>query len=247
MPKSYGWPVQPGTEFGGYRIEAVQREDAGAAVLLARDPREGHAVALHVAGEPPEALSTVRFLERAHRLGSVAHPHLLGVYGARTLEGRAVAVAQAPPGRRLDEVLAHGPLRPARATRIARQVASAIDALEEAGAESPPLTPERIWVDGAGDAHLDGLDARIGLLTSPPAASSSAALARMVSDMTARVPRRLNLALERAHDGAYLAAGQFAADLRTVEALTERRRRETAIAVALVVASLVAAVLVALW
>src|SRR5687768_15556181 len=121
MPKSYGWAVQPGTEFGGYRIEAVQREDAGAAVLLARDPLEGHAVALHVAGEPPGALSTVRFLERAHRLGALAHPHLLGVYDARTLEGRAVAVAQAPPGRRLDELLADGTLGAARAVHLARQ------------------------------------------------------------------------------------------------------------------------------
>ena len=133
--------MQPGSEFGGYRIEAVQREDAGAAVLLARDPLEGHAVALHVAGEPPGALSTIRFLERAHRLGSVAHPHLLGVYDARTLEGRAVAVAEAPPGRRLDDLLAEGPIGAGPATRIARQVASAVDALEEAGAEPPPLTP----------------------------------------------------------------------------------------------------------
>ena len=163
------------------------------------------------------------------RIGSarVAHPHLLGVYDARTLEGRAVAVAQAPPGRRLDELLADGPIGAGAATRIARQVASAVDALEEAGAEPPPLTPERIWVDGAGDAHLDGLDARIGLVTLAPAASSSAALARMVADMTARVPRRLNLALDRARDGAYLSAGQFAADLRAVEAVAERRRRET--------------------
>src|ERR1700754_3592036 len=102
--------VQPGTVFAGYRIEGVEREDAGAAVLRARHPREGHPVALHVAGEPPGSLATVRFLERAHRIGTVEHPHLLGVYDARTLEGRAVAVAQAPPGRRLDDVLAQGPL-----------------------------------------------------------------------------------------------------------------------------------------
>ncbi len=237
--------MQPGSEFGGYRIEAVQREDAGAAILLARDPLEGHAVALHVAGEPPGALSTVRFLERAHRLGSVAHPHLLGVYDARTLEGRAVAVAQAPPGRRLDEVLAEGPIGAGSATRIARQVASAVDALEEAGAEPPPLTPERIWVDGAGDAHLDGLDTRT-LVALAPAASSSAALARMVADMTARVPPRLNVALTRAHDGAYLSAGQFAEDLRTVEALGQRRRRETALAIAVLAAVLVAVILLTL-
>ena len=72
-------------------------------MLRAQGPREGRAVALHVAGEPPGALSTVRFLERAHRLGAVEHPNLLGVYDTRTLEGRAVAVAAGaarPPARR---------------------------------------------------------------------------------------------------------------------------------------------------
>src|SRR3954465_888114 len=103
--------VQPGGEFGDYRIEAVEREDANVAVLRATEP-EGRAVSLHVAGAPPGppapgrlpgrappgSLSTVRFLERAHRLGAVDHPHLLGVYDTRTLEGRAVAVAEAPEG-----------------------------------------------------------------------------------------------------------------------------------------------------
>ena len=235
--------VQPGTEFGGYRIEAVQRGDAGAAVLLARDPLEGHAVALHVAGEPPGALSTVRFLERAHRLGSVAHPHLLGVYDACTLEGRAVAVAQAPSGRRLDELLAAGPIGAAPAVRIARQVASAVDALEEAGAEPPPLTAERIWVDGAGDAHLDGLDTRIGLAAMPPAASSSAALARLIAHMTPRVPGRLDTILTRALEGAYLSAGQLAEELGEMEASAARARRSAALA-ALVTALILAAVLI---
>jgi hypothetical protein len=238
--------VQPGTEFGGYRIEAIEREDAGAAVLIARNPQEDHSVALHIAGEPPGALSTVRFLERAHRLGAVAHPHLLGVYDARTLEGRAVAVAQAPPGRRLDELLADGPLATAHAVRIAHQVASAVDALEEAGAEPPPLTAERIWVDGAGDAHLDGLDARIGLAVTAPPASSSAALARMIADMTPRVPGRVDTILERARDGAYLSTGQLAQDLRAAEAQAAQRRRRAAVVTAVVVALIVAAVLLAL-
>lgn len=235
--------VQPGTEFGGYRIEAVQRGDAGAAVLLARDPLEGHAVALHVAGEPPGALSTVRFLERAHRLGSVAHPHLLGVYDARTLEGRAVAVAQAPSGRRLDELLAAGALGAAPAVRIARQVASAVDALEEAGAEPPPLTAERIWIDGDGDARLDGLNACIGPAAMLPAASSSAALARLIADMTPRVPGRLDTILTRALEGAYLSAGQLAGELGEMEASAARARRSAALA-ALVTALILAAVLI---
>ncbi len=127
------------------------------------DPHEDRIVALHVArsrsGRSPPCASW------SACAGSAAstHPHLLGVYGARTLDGRAVAVAQAPPGRRLDAVLADGPIGSVPAVRIARQVASAVDALEDSGAEPPPLSARRIWVDGAGDAHLDGLDGSGGL------------------------------------------------------------------------------------
>ena len=75
--------MQPGGEFGGYRIDAVEREDSNVAVLRATE-REGRAVSLYVAGAPPGSLETVRFLERAHRLGAVDHPNLLGVYDTRT-------------------------------------------------------------------------------------------------------------------------------------------------------------------
>jgi hypothetical protein len=234
--------LRPGSELAGYRIEAVEREDAGAAVLRARDPLDQRAVTLHVAGEPPGALSTTRFLERARRLGAVEHPHLLGVYSARTLEGRAVAVAQAPPGRRLDGMMAEGPLGTTPTVRIVRQVASAVDALEGAGAEPPPLTAERIWVDGAGDAHLDGFDARSGIGMVQRAPSSSAALAGLIGDMTTDVSAPLRAVLTRALDGAYLSAGQLADALRDVEAGAARRRRDVAVAIA-VLATLITAVI----
>jgi hypothetical protein len=220
--------VKPGGEFGGYRIEAVEREDSNVAVLRAIE-REGRPVALHVAGDPPGSLSTVRFLERAHRLGAVDHPHLLGIYDTRTLEGRAVAVAEAPAGRRLDDLLTDGPLGPAPAIRIARQVASAVDALEEAGASPPPLIAERIWVDPRGDAQLDGLDAHLGVAL--PAASSSASLAHLVERITPRVSDELETVLTRALEGAYLSAGQFADELGRVESGSARRRRDTVLTI----------------
>jgi hypothetical protein len=220
--------VKPGGEFGGYRIEAVEREDSNVAVLRATE-REGRPVALHVAGDPPGSLSTVRFLERAHRLGAVDHPNLLDVYDTRTLEGRAVAVAEAPAGRRLDDLLADGPLSPAPAIRIARQVASAVDALEEAGASPPPLIAERIWVDPRGDAQLDGLDAHLGVAL--PAASSSASLAHLVERITPRVSDELETVLTRALEGAYLSAGQFADELGRVESGSARRRRDTVLTI----------------
>jgi hypothetical protein len=224
--------LHPGSELAGYRIESVEREDEGAAVLLARDPLDERAVTLHIAGEPPGSLSTTRFLERARRLGALEHPHLLGVYDAQTLEGRAVAVAQAPPGRRLDGVVADGPLGTQTAIRIVRQVASAVDALEDAGADPPPLTAERIWIDADGDAHLDGLDA-CGQTAAPRAPSSSAALAGLLGDMTRRVPAPISPVVTRALDGAYLSAGQLASDLGAVadEAAARRRRVATTVTV----------------
>jgi hypothetical protein len=126
--------------------------------------------------------------------------------------------------------------------RIGRQVASAVAALEDAGAEPPPLTGERIWVDGAGDAHLDALDAP-GAIALPRAASSSSAVARLIADMTTHVPPELQAVLTRALDGAYLSPAQLSGDLRRYETGAAHRRRRTAIAIALV-ATLIVAVLV---
>jgi hypothetical protein len=233
--------VEPGSVFGGYRIDAVEREDAAVAVLLASD-REGAPVALHVAGEPAGELSAIRFLERAQRIGSVEHPNLLAVRDTRTLEGRVVAVAEAPPGRRLDALLAERRFGTAPAVQIARQVASAVDALEEAGAEPPPLTAERIWIDEAGDAHLDGLDGRIGLAL--PAASSSASLARLIGELTAHVPAALDTVITRALDGAYLSAGQLAEELGRVQARAADHRRRIALWVAVLATLVLVAIVV---
>jgi hypothetical protein len=236
--------VQLGSVFGWYRIEAVEREDAAVAVLLARDLHEHRPVALHIAGEPAGALSAVRFLERAQRIGSVDHPNLLAVYDTRTFEGRVVAVAEAPPGRRLDVLLAESRFGSAPAVRIARQLALAVDALEEAGAEPPPLTAERIWVDEAGNAHLDGLDGRIGVAL--PVASSSASLARLIDELTPHVSAALWTVMTRALDGAYLSAGQLADELGDVEARAAERRRRIALwVVVLATLILLAIVLVA--
>jgi hypothetical protein len=234
--------LQPGSELAGFRIDAVEREDTDASVLLAHDPAEDRNVALHVASDPPGELATIRFLERVRRLQTVEHPHLLDVYGACTLEGRCVAIAQAPPGHRLDR------LNPGTADsiRIVRQIAHAVDALEEAGAESPPLIAERIWVDEHGDARLDGLDARTGVPPAHRAASSSAALADLLADLVPRRPDPLCTVVTRATDGAYLSAGQLAKELQAVEAEAARRRRRTAIVAAVIVALVALAALLEL-
>ncbi len=229
--------LKPGAQLAGYRIEAIERDDGAAAVLRAQDPVEGRIVALHVAAEPPGSVATVRFLERAHRLQGVVHPHLLPVYEARTIDGRALVIAQAPPGRRLDDVLHDGPLAPARATRIAGQLASAVEALEGVGAELPPLTPERVWVS-ADNAYLDPLDGRSLLARSDRPPSSAAAVADLLDTMVRResAPAPLCEIVSRALDGAYFSVAQITDALRRLDAGEKdraRRRRQAALAVAI--------------
>jgi hypothetical protein len=239
--------LQPGARLAGYRIESIERDDGAASVLRAQDPLEGRIVALHVAAEPPGAVATVHFLERAHRLRGVVHPNLLPVYEARTSDGRALAIAEAPPGRRLDQVLREGPLTPARATRLASQVAEAVEALEGAGAELPPLTPERVWVS-AEHAYLDPLDGRSVLARTDRPPSSPAAVASLLAAMLRgeRQPAALLEIVARAADGAYFSVGQLSDALRRLEAGSAhraRRRRHIALAVAALATIALAAII----
>ncbi len=239
--------LQPGAELAGYRIESIEREDGAESVLRAQDPAKGRIVVLHVAAEPPGAVAAVRFLERATRLRGVMHPNVLPVFDARAVEGRAFAVAEAPAGRRLDAMLEEGPLPPAQATRIGGQVASAVEALEGAGAELPPLTPERVWIN-AENAYLDPLDGRSLLARDDSPPSSPAAVAGLLETMVSDEPSPLREIVSRAHDGAYFSVSQVTDALQRLEAGTfdsVRRRRRTALIVTAVATLLLAALI--LW
>ncbi|MBE2319931.1 hypothetical protein DVA67_028455 [Solirubrobacter sp. CPCC 204708] len=192
--------LEPGSAVAGYRIEAVERTDRDAIVLRAGE------VLLHVSED-------ARYLDRARRLRSVEHPHLLRLRSALELDGRPVAVLQAPAGTRLDRASPPDPIA------FVQQLAGAVEALEDAGADVPPITRERIWVDERGEALLDGLGAH------SHGVSPAAELARLLEELAPRRSPPLELALTRARDGAYLSAGQFAADLaRAAEPSHERRR-----------------------
>ena len=123
-----------------------------------------------------------------------------------------------------------------------RQLASAVDALETAGAEVPALTPERIWID-AGGAQLDGLEAGTALdLERTP--SSSAALAGLLCVMVGVPPRELVEIVGCALDGAYLSAGQLAVALAAVEGRRRDARRRAALLVAVLATAALLVVLV---
>ena len=205
-------------------------------------PEQDRDVALHVASEPPGELSTIRFLERVRRLRTVEHPNLLDVYGAHTLEGRCRRGRRGPRpagGWTRCWPRARGA---ADAIRIVRQVAAGRRRARGGGRRAAAADP-RADLGRRRRRRPPRRPRRRDRPRLPPAASSSAALRGLLDDLiTARPGALRTSSLTRARDGAYLSAGQFAAELSAVEALTERRRRETAVAVALLAALVAAAV-----
>ncbi len=195
MPTVNG--LQPGSALGNHRIDAVERTDGDTVVLRA------DGVLLHVSDDP-------RLLDRARRLHGVEHPHLLRLRGARTVDGHAVAELQAPEGERLDRAT------PPDAVAFVIQLAGAVEVLEDTGAEVPVLTRERVWVRADGAALLDGLGAQ------GHGVSASAGLAHLLEELQPHRSRALDRVLTRAQDGAYFSSGQFAAELRSVDAQPPR-------------------------
>jgi len=117
-----------------------------------------------------------------------------------------------PPGAtRLDHTTPADPLE------LIRELASALDALEETGTAPPPLTRTGVWLDEHGDAF-------IAPAAGPqPGESTAAALARLLEEIGA--PKGAEPVLSRARDGAYFSAGQFVGDLDDALAGSRPRRR----------------------
>jgi hypothetical protein len=198
MPSVRG--LQPGSDLGSHRIDAVERTDGDTVVLRA------DGVLLHVSDDR-------RLLDRARRLHGVEHPHLLRLRGARTVDGHAVAELQAPDGERLDRAHPSDPIA------FVGQLAAAVEALEDAGADVPPLTRRRVWVRADGGAVLDGLGAQ-GHGVSP-----SAELALLLEELEPRRSRALAVVLTRAREGAYLSCAQFGAELAAAGERSDPHRR----------------------
>ncbi len=100
-------------------------------VYAAWDPTLHREVALKL--RSPE-VGTLRWLDEARNLARVRHPHVLTVYGADVLDGRAGIWTELISGRTLEQELeSTGPFSEAETVRIGRDIASALVAVHAAG------------------------------------------------------------------------------------------------------------------
>jgi hypothetical protein len=184
--------LDQGSTLGEYRIDSLERTSAGGSLFRAEQPSLGRTVALHVCSEPADSAAGRRFLEVARRVANVDSRELLPVYEVAAAGGVAFAATRDQPGRRLDEILAEGPLDAPRAVAIAEQLVAPLEALARAGVPAAAVPPGSVIVspDAGGESvYLAPLDLEFEEPAGPADAdsaleSSGAALAMLVEAMT---------------------------------------------------------------
>lgn len=176
---------------GEYRIGEQTRSGTAGSIFRAEQAALARPVVVQVA---TPAAGGARFLDVARVLARVDHPHLLDVYDVDVDAdvGVPFAVMREPPGRSLRELItAQGPLEPRRVVRLGEQLASALETLDAAGVSFARVSPDDVFVEGAGDSEhaylaplgeLVDAEAPGPVLESSPS-RSAAALAELLSSV----------------------------------------------------------------
>lgn len=157
MPPSSMRPnsMSPGTVLGGrYRLEDLLTEHAGARFWRATDTVLTRSVGIHaVASTDPRAEA---ILDAARRSAGVTDPHFLRVLDCDDVDGLTWVVNEWGSGVSLDLMVQQGPLPPARAAWITREVAEAIAAAHASGLVHGRLNPENVMVTESGSVKVIG-------------------------------------------------------------------------------------------
>jgi Tol biopolymer transport system component len=153
-----------GQKLGPYEILGVLGEGGMGRVYRARDPKLNRDVAIKVL---PDAFSAdadrvARFTREARTLAALSHPNIAAIFGLEDLPGsedpglhRGLAlVMELVPGDDLSVLVARGPMPPADAVPIARQIADALETAHEQGIIHRDLKPANIKVRADGTVKV---------------------------------------------------------------------------------------------
>lgn len=145
-----------GKTLAHYEITALLGKGGMGEVYHARDGKLGRDVAIKIL---PVELSgdaerRARFEREARTLASLQHPNVASIYGFEEVNGTRFLVMELVEGGDLSSRLAHGAIPLDETKRIARQIATGLEAAHERGIVHRDLKPANIMINDAGEAKI---------------------------------------------------------------------------------------------
>ena len=150
--------MNPGDNFGGYRIESILRRGGMGTVYLATQERLGRKVALKVIA--PELADDLefrqRFLRESQLAASLDHPNVIPIYDADETDGVLYLAMRFVNGPSLLALIRErGTLGRDETWTVAEQVAGALDAAHAASLVHRDVKPANILIaEPGGHAYL---------------------------------------------------------------------------------------------
>ena len=166
-----------GHRLGPYEILGVLGAGGMGEVYRARDTRLHRDVALKVL--PPalvaDPLRRERFVQEARAASALEHPHIAVIHDIGEADGVTYIAMELLRGEPLRDVIARGPLRPARALDLAIEMAEGLARAHETGIIHRDLKPANAMVTEDGHAKIIdfGLAKLLDTLGSDPSAETA--------------------------------------------------------------------------
>ena len=181
-------PLNPGTRVGPYEVVTQIGEGGMGEVYRAHDAKLNRDVALKVLpaslAHNPDRLE--RFRREAQVLALLNHPNIAHIHWFEDSGDTRALVMELVEGHTLAELIARGPMTPADALPIARQIAEDLEAAHEQGVIHRDLKPSNVKVRDDGTVKV--LDFGLAKAFDPVTSSDSgdASTVTNVPTLTAR-------------------------------------------------------------
>jgi serine/threonine protein kinase len=159
--------LSPGSTIAGYEVESVVGAGGIGILYRARQVRLDRPVALKLV-ESDTAQDPVireRLRREARTVAALDHPNVVPIYEAGEEDGTVYIVTRWVEGTELGTLIQRdGPLEPARAARLAAQIASALEVAHEQGLVHRDVKPSNVILTSEDHVYLTdfGLAKRAG-------------------------------------------------------------------------------------
>jgi serine/threonine kinase PknH len=142
-----------GSMFGKYQLNKLLGQGGMGEVYEAHDTSKDRTVALKIL---PEELSRdkqfrTRFQRESRAAAMLEEPHVIPIHDWGEIDGKLFIDMRLVRGNDLHELLERGPLEPARAVGIIRQIAAALDAAHAQGLIHRDIKPQNILITAVED------------------------------------------------------------------------------------------------